>query len=602
MTDIIVNDIRPRVQYTQQTAGNKVFDIPFPVLDASDLKVAVGYVPQDSAAYTVHLQDTQNRYVELDVAPAVDTVVSLWRDMPFERTTDFTPGADLRAAVLNDELDRTALLLQQVEALVGDSIHQAPYDLHDDLVLPPAPDRAERLLAFDADGSVTVSSRTVSQVESGAATAESSAVDAIAAKMAAEAAQTVAVSAQNSASVSASAAAVSAASAADLAASVGNPLPRDGSLPMTGPLSGTGLAMASASGPAGYNGRNVLRSSTALSSWSLVQSAGNDSLLELRAPLGSPSAISFHIPGVSGIKFGLDSDGRFRAGAWSFPANAFNLDGGSGGRLALGTNTGGLGNYKLSLEGRPSITGGSAVGGVNVAVDTGQEALMFSDHAQATLRGGPRPGGRFSIWTDSQKLGIGDNPDSPAIDVDPAARRIRKRQDYLTTGGGYNRLTEFVRTNTVNYVDLSWGVNDWAQIRIPCALYAGANNLQFYIQLFVNGVLQQANYVWENQYQSVHATGGPSAQSYAAVNVVSVMQNGWWHTGEIVINQASTLYGNHRGFTWHLAAWRNDASYAMHYIRGAALLGHSGSVSGIRIGVTGSTMNFAGTAYGLLNA
>lgn len=155
MSDIKINDVRPRVQYVQgvgESAGS-VFDFPFPVLDAADLRVAVDTVVLDSADFSIAgIGAESGGSVTLATQPADGSRITLWRDMPFQRTTDFTPGADLRAAVLNDELDRTALLLQQAEALVGDSIHRRPYDEDVELVLPSIAERAGRMLSFDSQG------------------------------------------------------------------------------------------------------------------------------------------------------------------------------------------------------------------------------------------------------------------------------------------------------------------------------------------------------------------------------------------------------------------------------------------------------------------
>ncbi|NMM45215.1 hypothetical protein HH303_12045 [Rhodospirillaceae bacterium KN72] len=155
MSDIKINDVRPRVQYVQGVgdAAVSVFDFPFPVLDAADLRVAVDTTVLGAADFSISGIGAENGgSVTLALQPAGGSRVTLWRDMPFQRTTDFTPGADLRAAVLNDELDRTALLLQQAEALVGDSIHRRPYDEDVELVLPSIEERAGRLLSFDSQG------------------------------------------------------------------------------------------------------------------------------------------------------------------------------------------------------------------------------------------------------------------------------------------------------------------------------------------------------------------------------------------------------------------------------------------------------------------
>jgi hypothetical protein len=155
MNDILINDVRPRVQYSYDPAAHtgQRFDFGFPVLDASDLRVAANDAVLDPADYTIEGIGSQTGgTVTISPVLSVKTRISIWRDMPFERVTDFAPGSDLRASVLNAELDRMILLLQQAEALVGDSIRRQPQDIDQTLLLPTVGDRAGRFLAFDQAG------------------------------------------------------------------------------------------------------------------------------------------------------------------------------------------------------------------------------------------------------------------------------------------------------------------------------------------------------------------------------------------------------------------------------------------------------------------
>lgn len=156
MTEILINDLRPRTQITQPDDPGELtqYDFGFPILAKTDLKVAIDDAIVDAGDYTVTGEGTATGgYVQFTgVQPPAGSRITMWRDMAFERTTDFAPGADLRASVLNDELDRTALLLQQAEALVGDSLHRRPYDVDKELILPTVTERAGKYLSFDADG------------------------------------------------------------------------------------------------------------------------------------------------------------------------------------------------------------------------------------------------------------------------------------------------------------------------------------------------------------------------------------------------------------------------------------------------------------------
>jgi hypothetical protein len=72
--------------------------------------------------------------------------------MPFARETDFQESGDFRASVINEELDRMAMLLQQAEMIVEDGLHKQPYDADASLILPTATNRANKILGFDVAG------------------------------------------------------------------------------------------------------------------------------------------------------------------------------------------------------------------------------------------------------------------------------------------------------------------------------------------------------------------------------------------------------------------------------------------------------------------
>ncbi|MGE4218519.1 MAG: hypothetical protein AB7G39_03645 [Alphaproteobacteria bacterium] len=198
MTDLIIGDVRPRVQYAAD-GEQTVFGFPFPILDADDLVVVFGDGEAASAYSVSGVGASEGGAVTFAVPPPAETRITLYRDMEFARETDFQEGGDFRAAVINAELDRMAMLLQQAGMTVGDTLRKHPHDLDDDLLLPPAADRAGKVLAFDEDG-----------LPSALTAPATSAVDAAASAAAATASR-------NAAQASAASAAASAASAASAA-------------------------------------------------------------------------------------------------------------------------------------------------------------------------------------------------------------------------------------------------------------------------------------------------------------------------------------------------------------------------------------------------
>ncbi|MEQ8601682.1 MAG: hypothetical protein RIB45_00085 [Marivibrio sp.] len=153
MSDLKINDVRPRLQILQTDAGVRTFDLPFAVLHADHVKVAIDDGPPNQATYSVdRLTETDGARLTFEAAPPVGARISVWRDMPVERVTDFLDDGTFRASALNRELDRLTMLLQQLEARVEEGLRAAPSDLDQPLLLPPADVRANRILSFDADG------------------------------------------------------------------------------------------------------------------------------------------------------------------------------------------------------------------------------------------------------------------------------------------------------------------------------------------------------------------------------------------------------------------------------------------------------------------
>lgn len=153
MTDLIVNDVRPRVQFEQTAAGAVTFDLPFPALAAAHLKVSIDGGPVNAAPYSVeNLGQTGGARIVFAAAPPLGAKIAVWRAAPVERLTDFADDGSFRAKALNQELDRIALLLQELEAGAGDALRKPPSDADVELTLPSAASRANRVLSFDADG------------------------------------------------------------------------------------------------------------------------------------------------------------------------------------------------------------------------------------------------------------------------------------------------------------------------------------------------------------------------------------------------------------------------------------------------------------------
>jgi hypothetical protein len=155
-----VNDLTPRVQYTAQ-AGKTQYDIPFPFFEDEDIVI---YFDEDSdnpvssSNYTlVGAQDTVTAtggeaYVDFNTAPAASNVstITILRDIPVKRTTDFTDSGSWTAKNVNDELDKLTMMIQQIELALDRSVTLDPTDSLDKVVLPNA--EAQKVIRWNDAG------------------------------------------------------------------------------------------------------------------------------------------------------------------------------------------------------------------------------------------------------------------------------------------------------------------------------------------------------------------------------------------------------------------------------------------------------------------
>ena len=156
MATISVGDLTPRNQYTA-TSGQTVFAYSFPIFEDSDVKVYQNSTLLTlTTHYTVSGEGTDNGgNVTLGTGATLNDIITIYRDLPVERTSDFQANGDLLAETLNDELDALTMMVQQIE-----------YDLNSRCLrfgqfttgIPLSEftesdtDRAGKVLSFDSSG------------------------------------------------------------------------------------------------------------------------------------------------------------------------------------------------------------------------------------------------------------------------------------------------------------------------------------------------------------------------------------------------------------------------------------------------------------------
>lgn len=154
MTEHIkIGDITPRIHY-EANGSQTEFTYPFPIFENDNLKVYLGETLQTTGYSVSGAGNSNGGSVTFDTAPANEVFVTIERSLTIIRQSDFQAGGAFRASVINDELDFQTAALQEVATNQNRSIYLPPMDASADLKLPVASSRANRALAFDADGDV----------------------------------------------------------------------------------------------------------------------------------------------------------------------------------------------------------------------------------------------------------------------------------------------------------------------------------------------------------------------------------------------------------------------------------------------------------------
>ncbi len=163
-----VADNTSRNQYTA-TSGQTVFAYTFEIVDKDDVVVLKnGTTLSEGTDYTVsNVGNDSGGNVTLTVGATTGDVLTLYRDMPYSRTQNYTNSGDFLASEVNSDFDNLWLAGEQTNRAFSQSIRKPITDSDSiSMELPEAASRADRFLTFDSNGAVTttaVSSATAPQ-------------------------------------------------------------------------------------------------------------------------------------------------------------------------------------------------------------------------------------------------------------------------------------------------------------------------------------------------------------------------------------------------------------------------------------------------------
>lgn len=148
---IKIPNITPIVRYNADGVQG-TYSYGFPIFASEDLTVSLNGAEQISGFTITGAGETAGGSVTFDTPPANGTIITLARDLPIERITDYLEGGDFSAASINSELDYMIAAIQQVsrenDTMLRYSDHETGVNVH----LPGRAVRANRVLGFDGSG------------------------------------------------------------------------------------------------------------------------------------------------------------------------------------------------------------------------------------------------------------------------------------------------------------------------------------------------------------------------------------------------------------------------------------------------------------------
>ena len=144
-------DVSPVVRYTA-SGSQTIFVYPFPIFASEDMAVYLSGAKQISGFDIAGAGATSGGTVTFDSAPASGVIVTLARELPIERMTDYLEGGDFSAQSINNELDYLVATVQQVGRENSVMLKYSDYETPGETVLPDRAVRANKALGFDGDG------------------------------------------------------------------------------------------------------------------------------------------------------------------------------------------------------------------------------------------------------------------------------------------------------------------------------------------------------------------------------------------------------------------------------------------------------------------
>lgn len=150
-THIKMPAVEPLIRYVADGVQT-VFQYPFPIFASEDMAVYFNGARQYAGFDVFDAGQTSGGHVTFDIAPNNGVVLTLERNIPLERVTDFLEGGDFSAKAINNELDYLMASLQQVQRADKATLKYSDHEVPSRTTMPPRGDRANKALGFDGNG------------------------------------------------------------------------------------------------------------------------------------------------------------------------------------------------------------------------------------------------------------------------------------------------------------------------------------------------------------------------------------------------------------------------------------------------------------------
>lgn len=166
MTDISINDVTRRVQFTGNTTTGP-FAFTFNILTAADIQVFKNNTLQSlTTHYTVSINANGTGSVTMGSALVASDVLTIIGGRAIARTTDFVTAGDLLASSLNEQLDSIVIMAQQLSERVDRAVTAVPGEVVADLSLPDKDARKGTVLGFNSTTGNPEAGPTIADVQS----------------------------------------------------------------------------------------------------------------------------------------------------------------------------------------------------------------------------------------------------------------------------------------------------------------------------------------------------------------------------------------------------------------------------------------------------